>query len=111
MDAFVDSLTDAQLVQLGAAIDLAILKRKQQQQRQPSPPATEGCRILIPNIDTSEGYAVVHDHLVEDMQNVRSRKIYIDEEKRTAKITFKNPILAKNAKIFLDDLYDEVKIY
>jgi len=109
MDAFFDSLTDAQLVQLSGLIDLAILKRKKLQ-KQPQQVA-ENCRILIENIDTTEGYQIVHDQLVEDMKNVRSRKIYIDEEKRTAKITFKTPALAKNAKILLDELYDEVKIY
>jgi hypothetical protein len=103
MEAFFDTLTDTQLVHLSNLIDLSILKRKQNQQ--------QFCRIFIGNIDTSAGYQAVHDQLVEDMKNIRSRKIYIDEEKRTAKITFKNAQLAKNAKVLLDELYNEVKIY
>ncbi len=104
MDVLFNSLSDAQLQCASAAIDAIILKRKKKQQ-------TQGCHILISGLDTSEGHEVIHDRLVCELENIRSRKIYVDVMRNTAKLTFKNAILANNAKLLLDSIYEEVKVY
>ena len=134
MESFLDSLTDEQLDLFQAGVEMVKLSRRVNRHPQalavaaamapiatpsPPPPLTpyggkklSKHRIFIPFVDHCvNGYKEVHDRLVNEMGNVRSRKIYINEDKKTAKITFDNPEDALQAAEFLDREYEGVKIY
>lgn len=132
MESFLDSLTDEQLDLFQAGVEMVKLSRRVNRHPQalavaaamapiatpsPPPPLTpfkklSRHRIFIPFVDECRnGYKEVHDRLVNEMGDVRSRKIYINEDKKTAKITFENPDDASRAAEYLDREYEGVKIY
>ena len=134
MEAFIDSLDENQLALFENAIQLARLVRKGNRYpyniamatamapiASPPPPPQQpqkqqkkkmiNHRLFIPYVQCPEGYAVVHDRLVGEMRDVRSRKIYINEERENAKITYDTPALAAKAKEHLDEFYEDIKIY
>lgn len=114
MEGFLCTLTTEQLKALKNTIKGELFSRKQKVVA-PQPPKKVhpiDNRIRISNIQNmTDEYEDTRDDIIDAMGDIRSRRIFVDQEKREAIITFDSSDLAGKAVHLLRQKYHEVKIF
>lgn len=115
METFLSTLTIEQLKALKNTIKGEIFSRKQKV-APPVPPKKKvhpiENRIRISNIQNmTDEYEDTREDIMDAMGDIRSTRIYVDQEKREAIVTFENAELASKAVHLLRQKYHEVKIF
>lgn len=114
MEGFLCTLTVEQLKALKNTIKGELFSRKQKAVPPPQKKKVHPIenRIRISNIQNmTDEYEDTREDIMDVMGDVRSTRIYVDQEKREAIITFENAELAARAVHLLRQKYHEVKIF
>lgn len=114
MEGFLSTLTTEQLKSLKNTIKGELFSRKQKVAPPPQKKKVHPIenRIRISNIQNmTDEYEDTREDIIDAMGDIRSTRIYVDQEKREAIVTFENSDLASKAVHLLRQKYHEVKIF